>query len=158
MIAFSSVSTFPVQLPSGNSPTFSLQLLISIRDTRDCVTEWNVTSLVVVRPDSTALDDLLNQLQSPSAGLTNNPLIQLLAYGNQNTVGQVIGCLSQQLNQMGTGNLADAVSGHFFISFHRRHRSFVLGGVPAASISVSALDTQPSSLVISSLLQTQRLR
>ena len=112
------MSTFPVQLPSGNDPTYSLQLLISIRDTRDCVTEWNVTSLVVVRPDSTALDDLLSQVHSPSTGLTNNPLIQLLAYGNQNTVGQVIGSLSQQLNLIGTGNLADAVSGHLLISFH----------------------------------------
>ena len=157
LIAFSSVSTFPVHLPSGSDPTFALQLLISIRDMRDCVTEWNLTSLVIVRPDSNALDDLLNQLQSPSSGLTNNPLIQLLAYGNQNTVGQVIGSFSQQFNQMNTRNLADAVSSNLFLWLETSiARS--LDGVPAASVSVSTLDALPSSLVISSPFQAQRLR
>ena len=157
LIAFSSVSTFLVQLPSGSDPMFSLQLLISIRDTRDCVTDWNLTSIVVVRPDSAALDDLRTQLQSPSSGLTNNPLIQLLTYGNQNAVGQVIASLSQQLNQRNTRDLDDAVSGNLF---PRLETSIArsLGGVPAASISVSTLDAHPSPQVISSLLQTQRRR
>ena len=98
MIAFSSVSTFQVQLPSGNEPTFSLGLIIYIRDTRDCVTEWNLTS-IVVRPDSAALADLLNQLEDPSSGSTNNPLTELLVKGNANAVGQVISSVSQQFNQ-----------------------------------------------------------
>ena len=109
MIAFSSVSTFQVQLPSGNDPTFSLVLVIYIRDTRDCITEWNLTS-IVVRPDFAALDDLINGLEDPSSGLTNNPFTQLLVTGNQNTVGQVISSVSQQLNQKNTRNLQDAVS------------------------------------------------
>jgi hypothetical protein len=119
MIAFSSVSTFQVQLPSGNEPTFSFALIIYIRDTRDCITEWNLTS-IVVRPDSAALDDLLNQLEDPSSGSTSNPLTELLVKGNPNTVGQVISSVSQQFNQKNKQNLQDAVSSNLF--FHRRNR------------------------------------
>jgi REJ domain len=110
IIAFSSVSTFQVQLPTGNYPSFSLALIISIRDTRDCITYWNLTS-IVVRPDSGALDDLLTQLEDPSNGSTNNPFIELLSKGNGNTVGQVITSLSQQLNHNNKQNLQDAVEG-----------------------------------------------
>jgi hypothetical protein len=125
MIAFSSVSDFQVRLPSGIEPTFSLRLIIYIRDTRDCITEWNLTS-IVVRPDSNALDDL------------TNPQSQLLVNRNQNTVGQVISSLAQQLNQMNTRNLQDAAS----------------NGMPRASISISALGTQrPSSTVIDFLIK-----
>ena len=151
MIAFSSVSTFQVRLPSGYDPTFSLALVIYIRDTRECITEWNLTS-IVVRPDFAALDDLITQLEDPSSGLTNNPFTQLLVKGNQNTVGQVSSLLSQQLNQMSTTNLQDAVSSNLFLFSHRENRSFVVGGVPAAGISVSPLGAQRSSpLVISSI-------
>ena len=112
MIAFSSVSTFQVQLPSGNEPIFSLALVIYIRDTRDCITEWNLTS-IVVRPDLAALDSLIKQLEDPFS--------PLLVNGNQNTVGQVISSLSQQLNQMNTRNLQETVSSNLFLPFHRRN-------------------------------------
>jgi hypothetical protein len=116
MIAFSSVATFQVQLPSGNDPAFSLALLMYIRDTRDCITEWNLTS-IIVRPDSAALDDLLNQLEDPSSGSTNNPLTELLTKGTPNTVGQVITSVSQQFNQMNTKNLQGAVSSNLSLLF-----------------------------------------
>jgi hypothetical protein len=128
MIAFSSVSTFQVQLPGGNEPTFSLALVIYIRDTRDCITEWNLTS-IVVRPDFTALDALINQFE--------DPFTLQLAHGNQNRIGQVISSLSQQLNEMNTRNIDNAVS----------------NGVSRENISISPLGTQrSSSLVICSVL------
>ena len=147
MIAFSSVSTFQVQLPSGNGPTFRLALIIYIRDTRDCITEWNLTS-IVVRPDSDALDDLITQLEDPSSGLTNNPLTQLLVKGNPNTVGQVISSLSQQFNQMNTRNLHEAVSSNLFLLSQKSNQSLDLGGVPAASISISSLGTPRSTSTV----------
>ena len=119
IIAFSSVSTFEVQLPSGNAPTFSLSLIIYVRDTRECVTECNLTS-IVVQPDSAALDDLLNQLEDPSSGSTSNPLTELLVKGNANTVGQVISSVSQQFNQKNKQNLQDAISSNLF--FRRTNR------------------------------------
>ena len=117
MIAFSSISTFEVHLPSGIDPTFSLSLIISVRDTRDSITEWNLTS-IVVQPDSAALDDLINELENPSSGSTKNPFTQLLIKGNVNQVGQVITSLSQQLNEMNTRNVQETVLSNLF--FRRR--------------------------------------
>ena len=129
LIAFSSDSTFDVQLSAGQQPNSSVQLLVSIRDTRSCVTEWSLPS-IFVRPDSKATSDLLNALQSSSHALTTNPLVRILATENQNTVGQVITSLSQQFNQMNTDNLQNASSN---------------GGIPVASISVSSLGAVRSS-------------
>lgn len=76
LLAFSSIATFPVRLSSGSELTFSLELLVYIRDTWDCLTEWNRTS-IVVRPDP-----------------GNNFFTELLKTGNPNTIGQVITSLS----------------------------------------------------------------
>jgi hypothetical protein len=40
----------------------------------------------------------------------NNPIIQLLASGNENTVEQVLTSLAQQLNEMNIENVDRAVS------------------------------------------------
>ena len=42
--------------------------------------------------------------------MTNNPIVQLLASGNQNTVGQVISSLSQEFNKKNTETMTNAVS------------------------------------------------
>ena len=89
-IGFSSVSTFDVRLPSGPSPSYSLQLFVSIRDKRDCVAEWNLKP-VVVQPDWTYLNDLMN---SSSASIA-----QILFPANQNTLCQIISSISQQMNE-----------------------------------------------------------
>ena len=105
IIAFSSVSTFDVYLPSGISPRFDLQLMVSIRDKRDCIAEWNLTR-VFVQTDSTILNDFTNQLTIS----TNNPITLLLSKGNQNTVGQVITSISQDFNQKNDENIQKASS------------------------------------------------
>jgi hypothetical protein len=106
ILAFSAVSTFQVRFPAG---TPLLHLIISIRDTLNCIAEYNMSSISVV-PDSAGIAELINNLQNPSNGITNNPIVQLLAGGNQNTVGQVITSLSQQFNQMNSQNVENAVS------------------------------------------------
>ena len=146
MIAFSPISTFQVRLPMGKDPKFSLRLVILIRDTRDCIKEWNRTS-IIVRPDLAALNDLINQFQDPSKGLMNDPFTQLFNTGHPNTVGQVITIsVSQQFNQMNTQNIDKAISSSSpFISFVRKDRCFCLDGIPAAIISVSPLGAPRSS-------------
>ena len=146
LIAFSPSSIFTVQLPAGQGSSSSLSLLVSIRDTRSCVTEWNLTS-IAVQPDSNAIANLLSDLQGSSATLTSNPLVQLLARGSQNTVGQVTSALSQQFNQMNTDNLQSAVASNSFTQRRspEERSSVLLGGVPAASISVSALGSARAS-------------
>ena len=67
-------------------------------------------SSIHVRPDSLGIADLMSSLQSSSNGLTNNPIVQLLAGGDQNTVGQVLTSISQQFNQMNNRSIENAVS------------------------------------------------
>jgi len=114
MIAFSSLSTIEILLPSGNNQ----RLTIQIRDQLNCLTEYNLSTLISVRSDFESIDNFQSS--------TNNPIVNLLASGNQNTIGQVLTSLSQEFNKMNTENVDKAVS----------------SGIPAASISVSSLTSQ----------------
>ena len=67
-------------------------------------------SSIRVRPDSLGIADFITTLQSSSNRITNNPIVQLLAGGDQNTVGQVLTSLSQQFNQMNNQSIENAVS------------------------------------------------
>jgi hypothetical protein len=107
--AFSFISTFQGRLPAGDDQTSLLHLIIRIRDTFDCITELNMSSIIVV-PDSTGINDLINSLQGSSNTITNNPIAQLLASENQNIVGQLITSLSQQFNKMNDESVENAVS------------------------------------------------
>ena len=110
IIAFSSVSDFKVRLPAGNENTSLLDLVVTIRDTRDCITEFNLTS-VIVTPDLSSISDLMNTFQNSTDSLSANPLVRLLSSGNQNTVAQVLTSLSQQFNRLNTQALNKAVLG-----------------------------------------------
>ena len=113
MIAFSPLSTFQVRLPVGNEQTSLLHLIVYIRDAMECVTELNMTSVTVL-PDSAGMNDLLSSLQNPSASsTTSNPITQLLASGNQNTVGQIISSISQQFNKKNMESLNNAISSKY---------------------------------------------
>ncbi|CAF0882123.1 unnamed protein product [Adineta steineri] len=122
MIAYSSVSYFQVRLPSGDNQTSLLNIVISIRDLLDCVVEVNMSSVHVI-VDSAGINDLMASLQSSPNALTNNPIVQLLSSGNQNTVGQILTAISQQFNQLNSENIDQAIS----------------SGIPAATILVSSL-------------------
>lgn len=122
LIAFSSSSTLEVLLPAGDDQTAVLYLMVEIRDQLNCITQYNMSS-ITVWPDVVVISDLISNLQ--------NPIAQLLASGDQNTVGQVLTIVSQQVNMMSTETVAKAVS----------------SGVPAASISISSLGSQPLSSI-----------
>jgi hypothetical protein len=112
MLAFTPISTFQLRLPAANGNGSSLNMIASIRDMLDSVTEFQMQSVVVV-PDSTAMGTLINVLQQSSNGATTNPIIQLLAGGNQNTVGQIIASVSQILNEMNSAQVQTAVASEF---------------------------------------------
>jgi len=109
MIGFSSMSNFDVQLPAGDDNTSMVNLIVHIRDTLECVAEYNMSSVSVI-PDTAGINNLINNLQVSTNAANNNPIVQLLAGGNQNTVGQIITSLSQVFNKMNTQNLENAVS------------------------------------------------
>ena len=105
-IAVSVLSNFQVRLPSGNNQTSELNMIIHVRDKFDCITPWNMSS-VVVEKDKKMLDALNRTLQSSTTEINKNPLIKLLASGNQNVAGQIITIICQELNQMNRNYLYD---------------------------------------------------
>ena len=117
MIAFSSVSTMQVRLPAGQANTSVLQLFVVIRDAMDCVAQANVLS-VVVRTDSSAIDEFVSGVQAVSSLASTNalnrlPLVQALYSGNQNAIGQVLNSLSQQFNGISTQALQTVADSEF---------------------------------------------
>ena len=95
-----------------------------IDDQLNSITEYNLSSVVVLS-DSGAIQDLqITHLQSSS-----NPVVRLLSNDNQNTIGQVLISFSQQINKMNIESINTAVS----------------NGIPAAMISVSPLGNRPLS-------------
>jgi hypothetical protein len=133
MLAFSFVPTIQVRLPAGTDNQSLVHLVGFVRDTLDCVTEFNLSSVVVVS-DFTEIANLVDSLQSSSSGIANNPLVQMLASRNQNTVGQVISSLSQAFNKINDQTVTSAVASetlnndpHFCIEhrFFRWYSCFV---------------------------------
>ena len=117
MIAFSSVSDFSIRLPAPNTNQTQLSLLVTIRDTLDCVISVNL-SAVNVTVDVSAINHLVDQLSSSSSLLTTSPLVQLLSTGNQNTVAQLVTSLSQHFNQIDGKNIGGAVSSELNLFSH----------------------------------------
>ncbi|CAM4981739.1 unnamed protein product, partial [Rotaria socialis] len=125
IIAYSSVSTVQVRLPAGADNTSLLHIVVRIRDTLNCITEYNLSSVIVLA-DSELINSLVNDLQTSTTNLSNHPLVQVLNSGNQNAISQVINSLSQKFNQINLGSI----------------QSIVANGIPTSNIAVSSLDSQ----------------
>ena len=110
LIGFTLMSNAEVRLPAGNGNASIVHLVVRVRDRLGATTESNMSSVVVL-PDTATINNLMDSLQSTSTISTNNnPLVELLASGNGNTVGQVISSVSQVLNEVNSQNLDKAVS------------------------------------------------
>jgi hypothetical protein len=109
-IAYSPLSSLSIRLPSTDLRQASgINLRVLICDLLDCVTEVNISS-VLVSPDTVAIDRLINEIHSSSSTqLTMNRLVQSLSSGNQNLVTQVITAVSQQINTMNTDTIDQAI-------------------------------------------------
>jgi hypothetical protein len=122
MVGFTSASNLQLRLPAGNDNTSLVNLVVHIRDTFDCITEYNSSSLTLVL-DSTEINDLINNLQISSNAINNNPIAQLLASGNQDMVGQIITSLSQIFNKM---NVETVVSCKSYLASKSYKKKFFL--------------------------------
>ena len=126
IVAYSYVSTFQVYLPkSGSNDASTINLLIEIRDYFNCITQVNISS-VIITVDSNELDSLLTSSNEINTG---NKIIRLLSSGNQNVVGQLMTSVSQQFNEINNENIDDAIS----------------NGIPPSTISISSLTSDQSS-------------
>lgn len=137
-----------LRLPAGDRKTAILNIVVTIRDSLHCMTEYMIHS-VYVQPDIEQINALVDILQKAEGEQINmNPFIQALAGGNQNTVGQILTSIAQVFNQMNKQNTDTAVSS---ISirlplFHFYSCSFV-DGIPFTSISVTPLGSSSRSQV-----------
>ncbi|UJR14316.1 hypothetical protein I4U23_001310 [Adineta vaga] len=127
MLAFKPIPDFQLQLPAGIGPQSLLNLTVQIRDQLNCATEIQLEPVVVL-PDSTVIDTLIDMIENPDKLNTNNPVIEALVSGNQNLVGQVVTSLSQELNKKNKQDFEDAIR----------------NGIDATSISVSPLGSKRS--------------
>ena len=80
IIAFSPISSFQVRLPIG----FHVDLFVEIRDILNGITRFNLSSVIV---------------QWEPMDLTEKSFSDLLSSGNQNTIGQVINSINDELNR-----------------------------------------------------------
>lgn len=110
ILAFSSVPTITLRLPAGNNNQSEVHIVAYIRDTMDGVTEFNISS-VIVMPDFEQINNLVDSLQKSS---TNNSIIQALASGNQNVVGQVISSVSREFNRINNETVEKAIASKKF--------------------------------------------
>jgi hypothetical protein len=78
----------------------------------DCVTAYNLQTITVL-PDSAGIAALMNVVQKPGNEANSNPLGQLLASGNQNTVGQILTSLSQVFNKLSNASMQSAVASEY---------------------------------------------
>ncbi len=109
MLAHSTQSVAQLRLPASTDQTSILHIIVQIRDTFDSITEFTMSSIIVL-PDFVVIKNLIDNLQNPN----NNSLIQLLANGDQNTVGQIITSLAQIFNEMNGEMIKNAALSKYF--------------------------------------------
>lgn len=114
----STTSSLSVRLPAGDPNSMLIYLSVRVRDQYGCSFEFAMPP-VSVTSDSTAIDMLINALQSTSSHsaaadqLSSNEILQILANGNGNEVNQVLVSLSQTLNAMNNDALQIPLMGEW---------------------------------------------
>jgi hypothetical protein len=109
ILGFTTQSSFELRLPTGDDNNSLLNVSIRIRDMLDCFTEYNMQTIMVL-PDSSGITALIDVVQQPGDETNNNPLVKLIASGNQNTVGQILTSFSQVLTKTSSENVKSAVA------------------------------------------------
>jgi hypothetical protein len=109
ILGFTTQSSFELRLPIGDDNNSLLNVSIRIRDMLDCFTEYNMQTIMVL-PDSSGITALIDVVQQPGDETNNNPLVKLIASGNQNTVGQILTSFSQVLTKTSSENVKSAVA------------------------------------------------
>ncbi|UJR08873.1 hypothetical protein I4U23_013128 [Adineta vaga] len=122
MIAFSIVSNFQVRIPAGDDQNSLVNLVVYIEDRFKCTTKYTIAPMEVFS-DRTKIYEFVDNYQQ-----SNNYFTQLIKNGDQNTIGQAIILVSQELNQINRESLENVVS----------------NGIPISSIAVSSLGTHRS--------------
>ena len=134
MLAFSFESITELLLPGTNDNTSLLHIVAYIRDIYDCVTEYNISS-VLVQPNLDQLNDLMKNFRNTTA---TNIFLQMLVNGNMNTINQVITSLSQYFNHK-INQLIEAAVESKYIFISTLNEYIFLDGASATTIFISPL-------------------
>jgi hypothetical protein len=159
IVALSFLSNFQVRLPSDNENGTYVHLIVHIRDELDCVTKYNVSSTVIVKPDLVDMMNLFDAIENASDTLPNDRLTRLISTGNQNFVGQLMISLSQHCNRINDEMMIDARQSNrlnlfnlIIVQYRECAICFILfvhrsDGLPFTSIYISSLTDQYASQV-----------
>jgi hypothetical protein len=99
MLGFTTESIYQLLLPSSIDQSSTLHIIVQIRDTFGCVTEFHVPSVIVL-PDYLAISKFIDALQEPNNNSNGDSIVQLLGNSDQNTVGQIVTSISQVFDEM----------------------------------------------------------
>ncbi|CAF4464255.1 unnamed protein product [Rotaria socialis] len=124
-----SSSTFELLLPAGSGDKSSVLVSVQVQDSRNCVTELNITTVSVVT-NSNDINELISAIQAAatknSAVSSNSSLKKLLDNSSPTVVAQLVTTISQTVNQITNNTITTAIA----------------TGMPAASIFISPLGGQ----------------
>ena len=98
-----------LRLPTSIDPRSSFDLLVSISDTFDSITEYSSFPPVIILPDYTAVRNFID--------FDNDTIRELLNRDDQNLRGQLIHSISDYLNQINDHNIRRATE-----SINHKHK------------------------------------
>lgn len=149
VLAYSSVANVQLRLPAGDNSSSLLYVAVRIRDRFNCITEYNL-STVVVRPDLQAINNFIGSIQNSSNTITSDPMVQILASGNQNSISQIIQSLAQAFNQVNNQTIKNILASKYIrynFYFFLLLNIFLLDGIPIHNIVVSTLSSSTQQVV-----------
>ncbi|CAF3607443.1 unnamed protein product [Adineta steineri] len=131
-LGFTSLTSMSAYIPMGDAnANYIVRLAVDVSDIYGAITTYNLSSVVTVTLDQTALTSFLTLSQSASTqGGSSNAIQQILYAADQNTASQLITSISQTLNLMSAASQQACISS---------------GSISAASLSVSGLFSTSSS-------------
>jgi hypothetical protein len=105
MLAHTIESIIEFRLPASIDQISTFDILVHIRDKFDCVYEFHLPSVNILRDIST-ISNFIDALQKSN---NNDTIFELLTSGNQNTIGQIITSISQLLNEINNQTIELAI-------------------------------------------------
>lgn len=103
-LGFSNQPSVQLRLPAGAKSTSEVFVIVQIRDKYDYMEKYQIPPISVVS-DSSEINKLIDILQMSKEQRNSDSLLQLLANGDQNSVGQIVTSLSQQMNSRNEENI-----------------------------------------------------
>lgn len=127
-----------LRLPASIDPTLQLFLIVQIRDSLDCVTEFNLSSVRV----------------SINISMINE-MIEMIFQSNESLpiIGQMINSIVHAFNEINEENIHTAVSSKDLSNLFSDN-SYFLDGMSLNHISISSLLNPISTFVFNSMIQS----